>query len=318
VSAAVALLTGLAAGALVLAGGRALYRFNRTAVATAEADHPPVGEFMGAAGARLHYVCRGEGVPVVLFHGAAGTLHDFDYVADRIAAEFRFCVFDRPGHGYSDARPAAEHDAFAQARLFHDAIGSLGIERPVIVGYSWGAALALLYALLYPDETGAVVSIGGTTHVGTPPRNPLYWILRTPGAAEALLALGLVPIGRPYMPVPLRKVFAPDPTPPDYLARARAMWVRPAPVRAMTEDFHGLEGLLREIRPRYPELEVPVVILTGGRDRLVDAERNSMALAREVPDAEVILVPGAGHGLPQARPDAVVAGIRRAAARRRD
>ena len=120
------------------------------------------------------------------------------------------------------------------------------------------------------------------------------------------------------MPVPLRKVFAPDPTPPDYLARARAMWVRPAPVRAMTEDFHGLEGLLREIRPRYPELTVPVLILTGERDRLVDAERNSMTLAREVPDAEVILVPGAGHGLPQARPDAVVAAVRRAAAKRRD
>lgn len=312
---AVALLTGLAAGALALAGGRALYRYNRRAIADAEASYPPIGEFMGPAGARLHYVCRGTGVPVVLFHGAAGTLHDFDYVADRIAAEYRFCAFDRPGHGYSDARPG-DHRVESQVHLFRDAMAELGIERPVLVGYSWGAALVLQYALLHPEETGAVVLIGGTTHVGTAPRNPLYWILRTPGASDALIALGLVPIGRPYMATPLRKVFAPDSTPAAYLERARAMWVRPAPVRAMTADFHGLAAILREIRPRYPELKVPVVILTGDRDRLVDAERNSMALAREAPDTELILVPGAGHGLPQARPDAVIQGIRRAVARR--
>jgi pimeloyl-ACP methyl ester carboxylesterase len=252
----------------------------------------------------------------VLFHGAAGTLHDYDYVVDALAAEFRVCAFDRPGHGYSDARPAGEEDAAAQARLFHDAIARLGLARPVLVGYSWGAALALRYAFDYPDDTGAVVLIGGTTHVGTAPRNPLYWILRTPLASDALIALGLVPIGRPYMTVPLARVFAPDSTPGEYLERARAMWVRPAPVRAMTRDFHGLAAALRELRPRYPQLRAPLVVVTGDCDRLVDHERNSMRLAREVPHAELILVPRAGHGLPQARPDAVVEAVRRAAARR--
>ena len=61
---------------------------------------------------------------------------------------------------------------------------------------------------------------------------------------------------------------------------------------------------------------MPTVIVTGDRDKLVDYERNSLALAREAPDVEVILVPGAGHGLPQARPDAVIEAIRRAASRR--
>lgn len=310
-----ALLGGLAAAGLAAAGVLALRRYNLRTIAKAEAAFPPVGEFTGPPGARIHYVCRGAGAPVVLFHGAAGTLHDFDYVIDALAAEFRVCAFDRPGHGYSDAS-AASHDTAAQARLFHDLIVELGLERPVLVGYSWGAALALRYAFDYPDETGALVLIGGTTHIGTAPRNPLYWILRTPYASEALISLGLVPIGRPYMAVPLRKVFAPDSTPGEYLKRARAMWVRPAPVRAMTRDFHGLAAALRELRPRYHELPVPVVILSGDRDRLVDTERNSMALAREAPDTELILVPGAGHGLPQARPDAVVQGIRRAVAKR--
>ena len=255
-------------------------------------------------------------MPVVLFHGAAGTLHDFDYVLDALARDYRVVVFDRPGHGYSDALPAAEDTAAAQARMFHDAITQLGLERPVLVGYSWGAALALRYAFDYPDETGALVLIGGTTHIGTAPRNPLYWILRTPIASDALITLGLVPIGRPYMGVPLSKVFAPDSTPGEYLERARAMWVRPKPVRAMTRDFHGLAAALRELRPRYQALRTPVVVVTGDRDRLVDHERNSLAFAREVPHSEMILVPGAGHGLPQARPDAVVEAVRRAAAKR--
>ena len=310
---AVALIVAIAAG---FQGGRWLHRYNRAAIADAERRYPPIGDFLDAHGGRIHYVCRGAGVPVVLFHGAAGTLHDFDYVLDTLASEFRVCVFDRPGHGYSDTLPAGRDDARAQAQLFRDALAGLGIASPVLVGYSWGAALALRYALDYPDEVGALVLIGGTTHIGTAPRNPLYWLLRTPLASDALIALGLVPIGRPYMAAPLGKVFAPDSTPAAYLERARATWVRPAPVRAMTRDFHGLAAALRELRPRYPELRAPLVVVTGDRDRLVDHERNSMRIAREVRDAEVILVPGAGHGLPQVRPDAVVQAVRRAAARR--
>ena len=309
---AIAAIAGTVAGAAAI---RALHRYNRNAIADAERRYPPVGAFLEAGGTRLHYVCRGAGRPVVLFHGAAGTLHDFDYVIDKLAQEFRVCVFDRPGHGYSDALPATRDTAEVQSLIFHDAVAQLGIERPVLVGYSWGAALALRYAFDRPAQTAALVLIGGTTHVGTAPRNPLYWILRTPYASDLLIALGLVPIGRPYMATPLAKVFAPDSTPGEYLERARAMWVRPAPVRAMTRDFHGLAAALRDLRPRYGELRVPLVIVSGDRDRLVDHEKNSLALAREVPDAEMILVPGAGHGLPQARPDAVVQAVRRAAAR---
>ena len=304
-------------GSLIgLQGVRWLHRYNRRAIIDAERRYPAAGEYLEAGGTRLHYVCRGQGTPVVFFHGAAGTLHDFDYVIDALAQDFRVCVFDRPGHGYSDALPAERDTAAVQSRIFHDAIAQLGLERPVLVGYSWGAALALQYAFDHPDATASLVLIGPTTHVGTAPRNLLYWILRTPYASDALIALGLVPIGRPYMGVPLAKVFAPDSTPGEYLERARAMWVRPAPVRAMTRDFHGLADALRELRPRYRELPVPVVILAGDRDKLVDYERNALALAREAPDVEMILVPGAGHGLPQARPDAVIEAIRRAVARR--
>ncbi|HEX6590190.1 MAG TPA: alpha/beta hydrolase [Longimicrobiales bacterium] len=306
----------LAGAAGIAAGAGALARWNRAAIADAERRYPPAGEFLTADGVRLHYVARGAGVPVVLLHGAAGTLHDFDYVVEQLARDFRVVVFDRPGHGYSDALPAARDTADVQSRILYDALAQLGVERPVLVGYSWGAALALRYAFDHADETGALVLLGGTTHVGTAPRNLLYWILRTPGAADALLSLGLVPIGRPYIGVPLAKVFAPDSAPRDYLERARAMWVRPAPVRAMTRDFHGLADALRDLRPRYPELRVPAVVVAGDRDRLVDHERNSLAFAREAPDTEMILVPGAGHGLPQVRPDAVIEAIRRAVAKR--
>lgn len=307
------LLAGAAGAALA---ARTLLGWNRAAVADAERRYPPTGAFLTAAGTRLHYIDRGHGVPVVLLHGAAGTLHDFDYVVDGLAERFRVIVFDRPGHGYSDALPAARDTAAVQSEMLRDMLRQLGVERPVLVGYSWGAALALRYAFDHPEGTGSLVLLGGTTHIGTAPRNPLYWILRTPYASEALLRFGLVPIGRPYIGVPLAKVFAPDSAPRDYLERARAMWVRPAPVRAMTRDFHGLAAALRELRPRYPELLVPVVVVAGERDKLVDHERNSLAFAREAPDAEMILVPGAGHGLPQVRPDAVIEAIRRAAAKR--
>src|SRR5688500_11567906 len=128
----------LAGVAFVALAVRALLVWNRRAVADAERRYPPSGSFLTAGGVRLHYHDRGSGTPVVLLHGAAGTLHDFDYVVDALAAQFRVVVFDRPGHGYSDVLPAARDTADVQARMLADLLHQLDIERPVLVGYSWG------------------------------------------------------------------------------------------------------------------------------------------------------------------------------------
>src|SRR3954464_718485 len=70
----------------------------------AEWENPPLGGFMEVDGVRLHYVERGEGPPLVLFHGNGTMMQDFDVsgLLDLAAPHYRVIVFDRPGYGYSE------------------------------------------------------------------------------------------------------------------------------------------------------------------------------------------------------------------------
>jgi len=291
-----------------------LRRYNLREVGAAEGRHPAAGEYVTVDGVRLHMVQHGSGRPVLLLHGAAGTLHDFDAVVRPLGERgFRAIALDRPGHGFSQAIPHSASSAHAQARLLRSLVRQLGLDRPIVVGYSWSGALALACAELWPDEMGAAVLVGGTTHQGEPPRNLLYWLLRTPVADEALLGLGLVPIGRPYIAIPLARAFHPQPLDMTYLRRARDVWVRPTAVRAMMEDFSTLAETLRRLRPLYPRLRVPTVVLTGDRDRLVQHRRNSLRFAAQAPAAELVVLPGVGHAIPQTRPDALIQAVERAA-----
>src|SRR5438270_2783759 len=115
------------------------------------------GEFVEVEGVRLHYLSRGEGRPVILLHGNSGFAHDFSAVLSALdPSEFRAIAFDRPGHGFSE-RPANDGAMSAQARLVRGALETLGVRRPVIAGHSWGGALAISYALQFPEDTAALV-----------------------------------------------------------------------------------------------------------------------------------------------------------------
>jgi len=114
-----------------------------------ERQHPPLGRFIDVDGVRLHYLERGEGPPVVLLHGNVVTAEDWvlSGVLDLVAERHRVIAFDRPGYGFSERPQGSAWTAASQAELLLRAFAQLGIERPVVVGHSWGTNAALAIAL---------------------------------------------------------------------------------------------------------------------------------------------------------------------------
>ena len=135
-----------------------VYRARKT-----EREHPPTGRFVTVDGVRLHYLEKGEGSPVVLLHGNVVTAEDFQTsgVLDLLARRHRVIAFDRPGFGYSDRPHGSAWSARAQADLLRDAFVILGINRPVVLGHSLGAAVALALALNHPDDVRGLVLLSG-------------------------------------------------------------------------------------------------------------------------------------------------------------
>ena len=116
-------------------------------------------KFVTVDDTRLHFVIKGEGRPVVLIHGNPGSGQDWTRVFGPLSGLHKVIAFDRPGHGRSERPKHIDVTVEVQARLLHDALKQLHVERPIVVGHSWGGALALVYAINYPKEVAGVVLV---------------------------------------------------------------------------------------------------------------------------------------------------------------
>lgn len=283
-----------------------------TAVLLGARDEPP-GKFVTAAGVPVHYVMHGRGRPVIYIHGAKSSVFDFLLsIADRAAARYTAVAFDRPGAGFSRRAAQDGGSPQAQATVLRAAAAELGLRRPILIGHSFGAAVALAWALDAPGEVAAVVTLGGyVLPLGGPPP----WVAavaRSRTMLKALGGLGRSRLGRPLVDSALRRVFSPDPPPADYAHLAPALALDEARLVNDGEDRKSAEAGLRALEPRYRDLDIPVVIVVGEQDRVVPP-RSSLELHRLLPRSELVPLAATGH-MPQfTRPDAVMAAVDRAA-----
>ncbi|ODV41808.1 alpha/beta hydrolase [Cupriavidus sp. UYMMa02A] len=296
-----------------------LFIYTVRSVRRVEAALPPNGSFVDVPGARLHVVERGQGPALLLVHGLSGQLGNFDYgMIEPLARDFRVVAVDRPGSGYSVRTPGARADLAAQADVLAALIDKLGLERPLVVGHSLGGAIALALAAGHPDRVAGLALLAPLTH---PAREiPLVFrplTIRQPWLRKLVAWTLAVPMSDLRRDEVLEMVFGPDPVPADFALRGGGMLaLRPSHFMAASEDLVAGAPGMGPLAARYSELRLPVSILFGREDRILDPAANGEAFAGKVPDAALTLVPG-GHMLPITAADTCVDFVRKAAARLR-
>jgi pimeloyl-ACP methyl ester carboxylesterase len=261
---------------------------------------PPAGRFLMAEGARLHYVEAGAATdpPIILIHGNPGSVRDFDRLIPVLASGHRVIAIDRPGHGYSDRPDVRAATPTAQARQLHSALEQLGVRRPILVGHSWGGALALAYALEFPGDVAGLALLGTRAYPFDGPPDPIYTLLRRP-IVGPLLSHTLAPIfARGMLEAKLAAAYHPDTLERDALDIAQALWMRPGELGAMVWDTHLLHTEAAAMAPRYSMIGIPVMLLVGDVDELLP---ESQQLATQLPNAWIEVVPRTGHYLPRNR-----------------
>lgn len=276
--------------------------------------HPPRGRFVKIDGCRQHVLELGpapavlSAVPIVLLHGAGCNLEDM-YVAlgERLAARHRVILVDRPGQGWSARRRGEGHLPGYQAAVLREVLDRLGVGRVILVGHSWGGALALSFALDYPQRAAGLVLLAAPTHPRLSPMMGLYRLLALPFIGRAFAHTLALPLAAPALGPGVRGSFLPQTPPHRYLARAAAfLLLRPAVFLANARDMAGLEGFLARQVARYNKLAVPTVIVAGDRDLVVPLRQHAQALAAAMPRARLVVLPGLGHMLHHAAADEVV------------
>jgi pimeloyl-ACP methyl ester carboxylesterase len=280
-----------------------------------ERANPPTGRFVDVAldgvGGRLHIVELGaaDAPPILLLHGASGNLADMRYaLGEKLAQRYRVILVDRPGHGWSD-RPGGAGNALpsSQAALLHQALTKLGVTRPIVLGHSWSGALATAYTLAYPDEVRGLVLLAPVTH---PWPGGIGWIndvVAFPFIGPFIAHTLILPIGYFLLGPGVAAVFSPDTPPPGYNARtAVAMLLRPREFIANAQDLSFLKDVVRAQAPRYGEVKVPTAIIAGDKDPVVYTDIHSRAIARQVPQATLTVLPGTGHMVHYVATDRVI------------
>jgi pimeloyl-ACP methyl ester carboxylesterase len=276
----------------------------------AEAAFPPVGGFVTVDGHRIHYVVKGSGPDLVLIHGASGSLRDFDFsLIDRLATDYRVIAFDRPGLGHSD--PLANPGLAAQAHVLKSAAAALGAPNPVVLGQSYGGAVALSWAL--DGGPRALVLVGSPSLPWPGTLDPWYRITANPVGRALAIPLVTAFVPESYVRTAAKSVFAPDPVPQGYVDHiGTALITRRTTLAANAAQVNALRAELVRMEPRYQDLALPVELIHGDADTIVPMTIHSGPLSRLLPDANLTILPGTGHMPHHSQPEAVIAAIGRA------
>jgi len=288
---------GPIAGATLAVGLGASFLYNLKQSRDAEQRHPPIGRFIEVEGVRLHYIEQGQGDPVIVFHGNGAMIQDFvlSGLVDALASRYRVIVFDRPGYGHSE-RPRRLWTARSYATLFSRALRSLGVERAVVVGHSWGTLVALALALEDASLIRGLVLVSGYYYPTARADVLLFSPPAIPVVGDVMRYTISPLIVRMILPKLVRHIFSPVAVP----ARFRRWFpmdlaLRPSQLRAAAEDTALMIPSAVSMTGRYQDITMPVVIVAGSQDRVVNPERQSGRLHRALPQSEFVLLPGLGH-----------------------
>ena len=287
---------------------------NRRLARNAENDNPPAGQFLEINGVRLHYIERGSGAPLVLLHGNGSMIQDFECsgLVDLAAKNYRVIVFDRPGFGHSDRPRNVVWTPAAQAELINSALHRLGVPHAIVLGHSWGASVAVALALKYPKLVRGLVL---ASRYYFPTLRPDVVALSAPAVPLVgdVLRHSIAPIvSRAIWPFLMAKIFGPQSVPSKFAGFPKEMAVRPSQIRASAaESALMIPGAL-DLQDQYASLKMPVSIIAGDKDRLIDTNTQSHRLHGNIVQSKFHRVPDAGHMVHQTATGSVMAAISQA------
>lgn len=290
--------------------------YTRITTKRIEREVPADGTFIEVPGARVHYVDRGAGPPIVLLHGLGAQLRNFSYgVADALAADFRVILVDRPGSGHST--PTGDQPGILpQAAIVAAFIDQLGLDRPLLVGHSLAGAIALGVATHHPDAVCGLALLAPMTQ---PPHSlpaPVATAITGARVGRTLFAnlLG-TPLSRATYGLRWHSIFAPDDVPDDFATRGGgALGDRPVSVNAALVELASADADLIAIADRYGSVKLPIALLYGREDQVVDPAIDGERAVAAITSATLEMTDG-GHMLPVAHPQAAAAFIRKVAGR---
>ena len=198
----------------------------------------------------------------------------------------------------------------------HKLLVHLEIKQAIVVGHSWGTLVALSLALDHSADVRSLVLLSGYYFPSL--RADVFASL--PSAAPIigdLLSYTVAPLlGRAMRSQVFRKLFAPAAVSPRFQAEFPIeLSLRPSQLKASALDTVSMTPSAAALAARYGELEMPIVIMAGTGDRLVDFVSQSGRLDDVLKSSTLVPIEAVGHMIHHSAPEKVVDGVNLAVSR---
>jgi len=225
-----------------------------------------------------------RGASILCLHGSGGNGNVFAELMDRLAETHSPCAFDQPGHGRTgglDSLGSIER----MTDFTRSVLEKLGVVRPVLLGHSMGGAVALDYALRYPQELRAIILCSSAARFEITDELLDFEQRVTEGKERRAFR---------------REIFSSS-TAPDVMRRAFMEDMKTDP-RARYGDLLACREWNAEAR--LEALALPCLVMVG-EDELPSLAQQAELLASRIPGARKQVVSKAAHALPLEAPDAL-------------
>lgn len=253
---------------------------------------------------RTAYIRHGDGPPLILLHGYAGAVWNWEHQIEPLGRRFTLFIPDLIGQGFSDKPRVAYTPAFYTGWL-RGFLDTVGVRRAAIVGHSMGGGLALSLSLCDPDRVDRLILISGFPQdVLNRIQSPYLKLFARLGSG-LLFSLGYRLLGRRAF----RKFIG-------GLVRDRRL-VTPAVIERayhLRKDYGKARPLWSSLRhvadwendyaPRLGSVRCPVQIIWGQQDRFIPCSAGQ-ELHQAIPRSRLAVIPDAGHLPMWERPDEV-------------
>jgi pimeloyl-ACP methyl ester carboxylesterase len=227
-------------------------------------------------GLDINYIQEGQGQDVLLLHGWGGSIETMVPIVNILKNSFRVTALDLPGFGES-SKPEEIIDSYGYAKIIKEFIDKTGLEKIILFGHSHGGRISIILSSMYNNLFSKVVLIDSAGII--PKRTANYYIKVYSFKLMKKIYLAFIPKNR------RREVLERF-----YKKHGSA-------------DYKDADGIMRKImvkvvndnlRPHLKDIKVPVLLFWGEKD---DATPLYMAriMEKEIPDAGLVVVEGAGH-----------------------
>jgi pimeloyl-ACP methyl ester carboxylesterase len=277
----------------------------------AERDNPPTGRLINVEGVQVHYAEIGKGEPLVLLHGNGSMLQDFmsSGFVKAAATRYRVIAFDRPGYGYSERPRSTIWTPAAQAELLCSALHQIGVSRALVLGHSWGASVAIALALSHSEMVRGLILESGYYYGSVRADVVLMSGPAVPVIGDILRYTVSPPVARLLWPTMIRKLFSPAPVAATFGGVPSEMAIRPSQLRASAAESALMIPDALAVQSRYEELRMPVAIVAGTGDKMVDLDEQAVRLHRALPSSSLHVLEDCGHMVHHTAPEEVIAAV---------